>query len=63
MGPHWEAVARLSDNRLRGLMREIAELIDDTSDPNILRDLRASLSILKDGAHVKAWHNSKGKLR
>jgi hypothetical protein len=63
MGPHWFAVTRLSDNRLCGLMREIAELIDGETDPATLSDLRASLRVLADGAHGKAWTLSKGKFR
>lgn len=63
MAPYWFAVTRLSDNRLSGLMREVAELIDETSDPAMLRDLRVSLQALKDGAHAKAWNLSKGRVR
>mgnify|MGYP006371748621 FL=1 len=63
MGPHWFAVTRLADNRLSGLMREIAELIDDETDPKALSELRVSLGILRDGAHGKAWQLSKGKFR
>ena len=62
-GPHWFAVTRLSDNRLSGLMREIAELIDSEADPRTLSDLRVSLETLASGAHSKAWHLSKGKMR
>lgn len=61
--PHWFAVTRLSDNRMAGLMREIAELIDDERDPAKLRDLRVSLDTLATGAHGKAWSLSKGRLR
>lgn len=60
MNPHWFAVTRLSDNRLTGLMREIAELIDSETDTEILRDLRVSLSTLAAGAHEKAFRLSKG---
>lgn len=63
MAPHWFAVTRLADNRLSGLMREIAELIDDETDPATLRDLRVSLSTLASGAHEKAWRLSKGRSR
>jgi hypothetical protein len=63
MPPYWFAVTRLSDNRLSGLMREIAELIDSETNPATLSDLRASLDILSSGAHCKAWHLSKGKRR
>lgn len=61
--PHWFAVTRLSDNRLTGLMREIAELIDTETDPAVLSDLRISLSTLAAGAHEKAWRLSKGRRR
>lgn len=63
MAPHWFAVTRLTDNRLSGLMREIAELIDETDDPKVLSDLRISLDVLKAGAHGKAWAKSKGRVR
>lgn len=63
MPPHWFAVTRLSDNRLRGLMRELAELIDEECSPDTLRDLRVSLGTLAAGAHDKAHRLSKGKLR
>lgn len=63
MAPHWFAVTRLADNRLSGLMREIAELIDSETDPAILSDLRISLGTLASGAHHKAWHLSKGRRR
>ena len=63
MAPHWFAVSRLTDNRLSGLMREIAELIDAEPDPRILRDLRVSLQTLASGAHEKAWRLSKGRVR
>lgn len=62
-GPHWFAVARLSDNRLRGLMQELAEVIDDENDPAALRDLRISLGALRDGAHEKCFRLSKGRIR
>jgi hypothetical protein len=61
--PHWFAVTRLSDNRLSGLMREIAELIDSETDAGTLSDLRISLQTLASGAHCKAWHLSKGRVR
>lgn len=63
MPPHWFAVTRLTDNRLAGLMREIAELIDDETDPAILSDLRLSLKTLSAGAHDKAHRLSKGRFR
>lgn len=63
MPPHWFAVTRLTDNRLSGLIREIAELIDDTADPATLRDLRVSLETLGSGAGEKAWRLSKGRRR
>jgi hypothetical protein len=61
--PHWFAVSRLSDNRMRGLMRELAELIDDERDPRKLSDIRVSLRTLADNASEKAWRLSKGKFR
>jgi len=63
MAPHWFAVTRLSDNRLSGVMRELAELIDSEVDPVILRDLRVSLQTLAAGAHEKAHRISKGQFR
>lgn len=63
MAPHWFAVTRLADNRLSGLMREIAELIDSETNPATLSDLRISLDTLARGAHYKAWHLSKGRRR
>lgn len=63
VAPHWFAVTRLADNRLSGLMRELAELIDDEADPNTLGDLRISLNTLAAGAHEKAWRLSKGRRR
>jgi len=61
-GPHWFAVSRLTDNRLSGLMRELAELIDDESEPAKLRDLRVSLEALAAGASEKAYRLSKGRV-
>lgn len=63
MPPHWFAVTRLADNRLSGLMREIAELIDSETSPATLSDLRISLDTLSSGAHCKAWQLSKGRRR
>jgi hypothetical protein len=63
MAPHWFAVTRLADNRLVGLMREIAELIDEETEPALLSDLRISLGVLASGAHEKAWRLSKGRRR
>lgn len=63
MSPHWFAVTRLTDNRLTGLMREIAELIDAETDPRVLSDLRISLQTLAAGAHNKAHRTSKGRFR
>ena len=63
LNPHWFAVTRLTDNRLSGLMRELAELIDDETDPQKLRDLRVSLETLASGAHSKAHTLSKGRTR
>ena len=63
MAPHWFAVTRLADNRLSGLLREVAELIDDETNPAVLRDLRVSLETLAAGAHEKAWRLSKGRTR
>ena len=63
MPPHWFAVTRLTDNRLSGLMREIAEIIDSESSPAVLSDLRISLQTLTSGAHVKAHMISKGRRR
>jgi hypothetical protein len=63
MAPHWFAVTRLADNRLSGLMREVAELIDEEVDPALLSDLRISLATLAAGAHEKAWRLSKGRRR
>ena len=63
MAPHWFAVTRLADNRLSGLMRELAELIDDETNPGTLSDMRISLATLASGAHEKAWRLSKGRRR
>ena len=63
MPPHWFAVTRLADNRLSGLMRELAEIIDSETDPKVLSDLRISLSTLSAGAHRKAHSLSKGRFR
>lgn len=49
----WFAVARMTDNRARGLLQEIAEAIDDTDDPERLRSLGQSLKILGDAARAK----------
>lgn len=63
MAPHWFAVSRLSDNRMAGVMRELAELIDEETNPAKLRDLRVSLEALASGAHEKAFRFSKGRTR
>lgn len=53
--PHWFAVDRCGDNRLLGMMREIAELIDETSDEEMLHDIKVSLKCLADGANGKYY--------
>lgn len=51
--PYWFAVTRLRDNRLAGFAREVAELIDEETDPEVLRNLAVSLKVLADGAASK----------
>lgn len=52
--PHWFAVTRLTDNRLSGLIREVAEMIDEEDDGALLLDMSVSLKVLRDGARAKA---------
>lgn len=61
--PHWFAVDRLTDNRIKGLMREIAEIIDSETEAAKLSALRTSLTTLAAGAHDKAHRASKGRHR
>ena len=51
--PLWHAVHRVKDNRLHGLLREIAESIEDCDDPEKLRAFGQSLKMLSDGARSK----------
>lgn len=46
-----ERLAR--DNRMQGLVRELAEAIDDCDDPERLRKLGQSLKLLGDYARNK----------
>jgi hypothetical protein len=52
--PLWFAVTRLHDNRMHGMVREVAEFIDDCEDPEALRNISVSLKVLADSAFSKA---------
>jgi hypothetical protein len=53
--PLWFAVQRLHDNRMHGLVREVAEFIDDCDDPEELRKIGQSLKLLADAARGKGF--------
>lgn len=47
------AVDRIRDNRAKGLLREVAEVIADCDDPEQLRAIGRSLKMLGDAARSK----------
>ena len=51
------AVERVTGNRENGLLREIAEAIEDCEDPDALRRLGQSLKMLGDAARSKGYRN------
>jgi hypothetical protein len=48
-------VERVKDNRLNGLLREIADLIRDEDDPRVLRHFSTSLKLLADRARSRGY--------
>lgn len=52
-------VDRMPDNRLRGLLREIAEAIQEEGDAERLRALGQSLALLAGRARSKGFDLSK----
>ena len=53
-------VGRLKDNRLQGLLREIAEAMSREESPEILRTLGQSLKMLGDLARSRSYERQKG---
>jgi hypothetical protein len=53
--PLWFAVERIRDNRMRGILQEVAELIDDTDSPDDLRRFGQSLKLLSDAARGRGY--------
>jgi hypothetical protein len=53
--PLWFAVERVRDNRTRGLLRELAEAIEDSDSPDDLRRLGQSLKMLADAARGRGY--------
>lgn len=52
-------VERIRDNRLLGLLRELAEAITEEHDPIVLRKLGQSLKLIGDHARSKAYRETK----
>lgn len=52
-------VGRIKDNRLKGLLRELEEALQDTEDPELLRKLGQSLRLIGDRARSKAFDKTK----
>lgn len=50
-------VSRIRDNRIKGLLRELAEAIDAETDPATLRSVGISLKMLGDYARGKGYRN------
>lgn len=52
-------VERVGDNRLNGLLRELAEALEQTDDPTLLRATGQSLKMIGDAARSKAFEEDK----
>lgn len=52
-------VNRIGDNRLKGLLREITEAIEETDNPELLRKLGQSLKLIGDRARSKAFDKTR----
>jgi hypothetical protein len=52
-------VERIQDNRLLGLLRELAAAIEEEDDPATLRKLGQSLKLIGDQARSKAFKQTK----
>jgi hypothetical protein len=47
-------VERITDNRLKGLLREVLDALEDCDNPETLRAVGQSLKMLGDDARAKA---------
>jgi hypothetical protein len=54
-------VARISDNRVQGLLRELAETLEQEDDAESLRATARSLKMLADVARELAWTINKSR--
>lgn len=52
-------VERIPDNRMRGLLRELAEVIQDENDAERLRAVGQSLALLAGRARSKGFDKAK----
>jgi hypothetical protein len=52
-------VERIQDNRLLGLLRELAEAIREEDDPATLRKLGQSLRLIADHSRSKAFQQTR----
>ena len=48
-------VERIGDNRLKGLLRELQEAIDDSDNHELLRSVGVSLKLMGAEARTKAY--------
>ena len=48
-------IARISDNRIRGLLQELAEALEQEDDPALLKAAGQSLKMLGDFARSQAY--------
>lgn len=56
-------VERIKDNRAKGLLREVAEMIESGDDPSALRYLGQSLKLLAGRARSRAFSMSDDELK
>lgn len=54
-------IMRVNDNRLQGLLRELAEAIEQDEDPANLRNLAVSLKSMSDVCRELAWTMDKSR--
>lgn len=52
-------VERIGDNRMRGLLQELAEALEQEDDPALLRAVGQSLKMLGDFARSQAFTMSR----
>lgn len=56
-------IERIKDNRTKGLLREVAEMIESADDPSALRYFSQSLKLLAGRARSRAFSMSDDELK